>query len=129
MANSSHKKKKKFDPCPKLASVTVVMLEKYQTRIPRGEYRQRMMENDRVQKVELHRRMTSNEAKREILRVFKCKDFIVLDCAKGGYLLKAKDKPFTSQMAIDRRGALYLCEKSLDVNCSNLKFVIIYSQV
>ena len=36
----------------------------------------------------------------------------MLDCAKGGYLLKS-DEELTANIAIDRRGALYLCEAAV----------------
>ena len=45
--------------------------------------------------------------KKAIVDKFGCKGFAVLDCIKGGYLLK-NDQQLTSSMAINRRGALYL---------------------
>ena len=42
----------------------------------------------------------------------------MLDCVKGGYLLK-NDQQLTSSMAIDRRGALYLYETT-EVSWLNL---------
>ena len=47
--------------------------------------------------------------KSTILEAFECKGFTVLDCAKGGYLLRS-DKELTANIAIDRRSALYLRE-------------------
>lgn len=119
VANEAHTKKKKFEGAPKItalkdSAVTVVMLKKYQTRIPRGECRQELTDSNRVQKVTLNRNMTPVEVKEKILEGFGCKDFI-LECAKGGYLLRAADVELTSHLAIDRRGALYLCENSKPV--------------
>lgn len=112
VAKTAHAKKKKFTIAPKLASVTVILLKKYQTRVPRGECRQDLFQKNRVKKVELHRQMSPGDVKHSILKSFGCRDFEVLDCAKGGYLLKSSDE-LTASLAIDRRGALYLCEGTL----------------
>ena len=114
VAKAAHAKKKKFSTAPKLSSVTVVLLKKYQTRIPRGDYRQELIDKKRMKKVELHRRMSPEEVKGAILKTFGCKGFTVLDSAKGGYLLRSDDE-LTANIAIDRRGALYLCEVSFIV--------------
>ncbi|KAF3980599.1 MAG: hypothetical protein HFP76_01265, partial [Methylococcales symbiont of Iophon sp. n. MRB-2018] len=103
----------KFESTPKIAkdsAVTVVMLKNYQTRVPRGECRQYLTQNNRVQKISISRNMTPAEIKAKIVAAFKCTSFKVLECAKGGYLLKAADEELTSQLAIERRGALYLYE-------------------
>ena len=114
VAKTAHAKKKKFATAPKLSSVTVVLLKKYQTRIPRGDYRQELIDEKRMKKVELHRRMSPEEVHATILEAFGCKRFTVLDCAKGGYLLRS-DEELTANIAIDRRGALYLCEAAVTV--------------
>ena len=118
VARDAHGKKKKFESTPKVpaskdSAVTIVLLKKYHTRIPRGDFRQELIDGNRVKKIALNRDMTPKEVKGKILAAFSCEDFTLLECAKGGYLLKAKDKELTSQLAIDRRGALYLCEKSV----------------
>ena len=106
-------RKKKFQPVKtKDTSVTVVMLNKYQSTIPRGEVRQELSDNNRVQQVAINRSYSPAKVRDVILAAFGCKDFSTLECAKGGYLLRAEDKELTSQLAIDRRGALYLCETS-----------------
>ena len=107
-STSSHKKKHKF--VPKYSSVEVVMLKNFQTYIPKGECRQELLEAGRVKKVQLSRYMTANEVKSKILEEFDCGDFSLLECFKGR-LSKAKDKVLTAQIAIARRGALYLCQK------------------
>lgn len=119
VAKAAHTKKK-FSTAPKLSSVTVILLKNYQTRIPRGDYRQELFDKKRVKKVELHRRMSPEEVKGAILETFGCKGFTVLDCAKGGYLLRS-DKELTANIAIDRRGALYLCEAAV------VSFVLIFA--
>lgn len=118
VAKDAHGKRKKFEstakiPASKDSAVTVILLKKYHTRIPRGDFRQELVDGNCVKKIALNRTMTPNEVKGKILTTFGCEDFILLECAKGGYLLKAKDRILTSQLAIDRRGALYLCEKSV----------------
>ena len=122
VAKMAHDKKKKFKPAYKVSvkwsSVTIVMLKKYQTRIPRGDYRQHLIEKDRVKKVDLNRLMTPLEVKNKILSTFECDDYTILECAKGGYLLKRdNNEELTSHQAIDRRGALYLCEKPFKLVC------------
>ena len=112
VASGAHAKKKKFAAKLKKCSGTVVMLEKYQSRIPRGDLRQSLIDSNRIQSMMISRSMTPDEVKNIILATFGCEDFIILECAKGGYLLKADDQVLSSQMASDRRGALYLCENS-----------------
>lgn len=112
VAKAAHAKKKKFSTAPKLSSVTVILLKNYQTRIPRGDFRQELFDKRRVRKVELHRRMSPEEVQSAILETFGCKGFVMLDCAKGGYLLRS-DEELTANIAIDRRGALYLCEATV----------------
>ena len=115
-ATSAHAKKKKFSTgTSKLSAVTVILLKNYQTRVPKGDYRQELIHDNRVKKVELNRRMTPSEVNKAIVDKFGCKGFAVLDCVKGGYLLK-NDQQLTSSMAIDRRGALYLYE-TVEVSC------------
>ena len=53
-----------------------------------------------MKKVELHRRMSSEEVKGVILDAFQCKGFTVLDSAKGGYLLRSGEE-LTANFSID----------------------------
>lgn len=94
------------------------MLKKYQSTIPRGEARQELSQNNRVKKVVINRNYSPAEVHAVILAAFGCNDFTILECVKGGYLLRAEDKELTSQLAIDRRGALYLCETSVSSSVS-----------
>ena len=61
-----------------------------------------------MRKVELH----TEEVKGVILETFGCRGFTMLDCAKGGYLLRS-DEELTANIAIYCRGALYLCEAAV----------------
>ena len=92
MTKAAHAKKKKFSTAPKLSSVTVILLKNYQTRMPCGDYRQELFDKKRVKKVKLHRRMSPDEVKNTILKAFGCKGYTVLDCAKGGYLLRSDEE-------------------------------------
>ena len=58
--------------------------------------------------------MSPEEVKGAILKTLRCKGFTVLNSAKGGYLLRS-DEELTANIAIDRRGTLYLCEVSFMV--------------
>ena len=58
--------------------------------------------------------MTSEEIKDTICRAFsgvmETNQFIVLECMSGSTLQQAKSQVLTAEVAIERRGALYLCE-------------------
>ena len=73
------------------------------------------MSQKRVQKVKLFRMMTS-EVKDTICRTFssvmETNQFIVLECTSGSTLQQAKSQELTAEVAIERMGALYLCEVS-----------------
>lgn len=127
VSKEAHMKKKKFVGSPKSSHVTIVLLKRYQDFIPRGEARKKL-NKDRIQTIGINRRMTSKVVKENIKRAFGCEKFITLDVAKGGRLVKS-DKDLTAQVAIDRRGAVYLCEKD-DVSSKLAKnvFVAMFSR-
>ena len=108
-SSSSQKKKHKF--VPKYSMVEVVMLNTFQSRIPKGECRQELAESGRIKKVQLDRHMTPLQVKSKILQEFKCEDFTLLECTKGRLCKVTEDVELSAQHAIARRGALYLCQK------------------
>ena len=107
-STSARNKKKKF--VPKFCSIETVMLKKFQTRIPKGDYRQELVEEGRIKKISLNQQITPSDVKRKILSEFKCDDFVMLQCNRG-YLTRLDDEQLTATAAIARRGALYLCQK------------------
>jgi len=58
--------------------------------------------------------MTSEEIKDAICHAFsgilETNQFIILECTSGSTLQQAKSQVLTAEVAIERRGALYLCE-------------------
>ena len=105
VSTSARNKKKKF--VPKFCSIKTVMLKKFQTHIPKGYYRQELVEEGRIKKISLNRQMTPSDVKRKIMSEF---DFVVLQCNRG-HLTRLHDEQLTATAAIARRGALYLCQK------------------
>lgn len=53
------------------------MLKKFQTHIPKGDYRQEFVEEGRT-KILLNWQMTPADIKRKVLPEFKCVDFTLL---------------------------------------------------
>ena len=109
VSTSARSKKKKF--IPKYSGIDVVMLKKFQTRIPKGDLRQELVDEGRIKKVMLSRHMSPSSIKQKILEEFKCDDFVLLHCHKGELTRAKDDEELTAQLAIARRGCLYLCQK------------------
>ena len=63
--------------------------------------------------------MTSEDIKDTICCAFsdvmETNQFVVLECTSGSTLQQAKSQVLTVEVAIERRGALYLCEVSRTV--------------
>jgi hypothetical protein len=115
VSKDSHMKKKKYTP--KCSSITIVLLKNFQLFLPKGDARKKLTDEDRIKTVSLNRKMTPKQVKSVIIRAFQIKDFIVLDVAKGSRLVKSDGNCLTAQSAIDRRGAVYLCQKESEMVC------------
>ena len=65
-------------------------------------------------KVALHRNLSAQQVKNAILKAFKgikgLKEFTPLECMKSNQLQLSSVHELTGDVAVERRGALYLCE-------------------
>ncbi len=92
-------------------------MKEFMNVLPKGKERQVLVSQKRIQKVKLFRMMTTEEVKDSILccsfsGIMKTNQFIAFQCASGSTLQQAKSQELTAEVAIERRGALYLCEVS-----------------
>ena len=108
-SSSSKGNRRKF--VPKYSVVDVVMLTTFQSRIPKGECRQELVDKGCIKKIQLDRHMSAAEVKSKILEEFKCEDYTLLECMKGRLCKVTDGVELTAQRAIARRGAVYLCQK------------------
>ena len=109
------KKKSAIKSNQKPSTVTVVLLKDYSCIVPKGKRRQALALQGRVKPVKLMRRMKPVEVKEAILKVLKefhLTSYVVLDTVDTGHTLVQADKQnIDGEIAISRRGCLYLCEK------------------
>ena len=117
------KKKKGFEPTapvlprkkcksrkPKPVNVTVALLKKFSPIVPKGNVRQKLARQGRIQSLRLHREMTEREVRGKIASVFKCsQEFTVLDSDGSHTLCKRSDQAIDGAAALDHR-CFYLCE-------------------
>lgn len=96
----------------KQASVTVIMMEKFSPSIPKGNARKRLSSCGRMKSIRLSRDMSAEEVKGKILQVFNCTDFTLLECDSSQTLCKCDDQNIDGERAVERKGALYLCENT-----------------
>ena len=89
-------------------NVNVILLKRKQKYIPRGGARKKLQSQGRIMKVALNRHLSAQQVKNAILKAFKgikgLKEFTVLECTKSNRL------QLSGELAVERRGALYLCE-------------------
>lgn len=114
VAGPSHSKKKKFakpaqKTAPKTSMVEVVALKKFQTRLPKGRERKKLQSQGLIMKLKLNREMTTQQVKLKIAENFKnLPGFTYLECEDGH--LAHSDADVDGEKAINRRGALYICQ-------------------
>ena len=114
VALSQQRKKCSTNQKVKPASVSVVMLKEYSKPAPKGKKRQQLLSKERVKPVNLFRSMTALQVKKAILRAFQdhqVTTFTVLQSESGHNLKVANGQDIDGEMAIKRRGCLYLHEK------------------
>ena len=103
------------------------MMKEFSHKIPKGQIRQRLASKGRILSLRISRSMSHQEVKNQIIRAFKMNEFTVLECDSTGHnLIKAADQTIDGEKAVDRKGALYLCEKFDHVssqNCMHAVFV------
>jgi len=65
--------------------------------------------------------MTTLEVKNQLICEFKVNSFVILDCDNTGHnLVRSCDQSLDGERVVDRKGALYLCEK-FDLVCIMLE--------
>ena len=122
------KKKKTIPTKSKPSTVEVVLLQNYQEDVPKGAARNKLKKCGRVQQVKLTRVMAVADVERVIKRAFKhvaLKQFMPLEVDTTGHYLSRSEEDLDGQQAINRRGALYICE----VRSSNVHKLASYSGV
>lgn len=96
------------------------MLNKFQTRIPRGKERKKLQVHEQIKKVKLNRGMTSQQVKQKIADIFS-DSFTYLECDEG--YLALSDQDITGEKAVNRRGALYICQ-CIEVNFQKMCYTL-----
>ncbi len=93
-------------------TVSIVMMRKYCPVIPKGKVRKRLASEGRMQNLKVTRSMNAKPIREKILHGFGVLDYTVLECDSTGHtLLKSCDQDnIDGELAIQRRGCLYLCE-------------------
>ena len=96
--------------------IEVFILPSYQNKVPRRTERRNLKEGGRNKKITVHRQMSELEIKNTILREFNhipnFTYFVLLEC-EANNTLKLSMHQLTGVIAVERRGALYLCEKKV----------------
>jgi hypothetical protein len=110
---SSQQKKKKaaIRPKQRTVSVSVVMMKKYSSTIPKGKERQSLASEGRILNMKVTRGMSAKEIKDKISKAFEVQNYTVLECDGNGHsLIKCCDQEIDGDAVAQRRGCLYLCE-------------------
>ena len=109
------KKKAASKGNPKPTVVTVVLMEKFSMRVPKGKVRQKLYSEGRIQSVSLRRTMSFLQVKNAIIRAFtrfQLSHFTILECDQGCHnLSRACVQEIDGEKVLQRRGCLYLCEE------------------
>ena len=115
---SRQKKKKAAIKRQRSTTISVIMLEKYSSTIPKGILRKRMAAKGKIQGIKFTREMSFQEVKNKIIRAFEVDTFVVLDC-DGHNLIKCAEQSINGEKVVDRKGGLYLCKEFDRVSSSN----------
>ena len=109
--------------------MTVALLDKFQSDIPKGPSRKKMEENGKLKKIRVARSDTDKTIREKILAAFKMKiEYHYLECVSfGSKLIQSSNQAMNGQDATDRRGCLYICKKSKQVRTVYLFIVVSHS--
>ena len=116
-----HSKKKAVSTKSKASSVEVVVIKNFQQDVPKGLARKKLKKCGRIQSVKISRAMGVSDVERVIKRAFKpigLTNFIFLEVDPTGHYLSHADTGVDGQHAINRRGALYICEVLIEPACT-----------
>ena len=105
------KKKKAATKRERPSNIITIMMKEYSPSIPKGKVRQKLASQGRILSVRFSRSMSAQEVSNQLIRTFKVASFVVLDCDSTGHsLVRCADQLLDGEKAVDRKGALYLCE-------------------
>ena len=88
----SEKKKKKTARC-KPTQISIVVIKDKERGVPRGNYKQQLIEKQRVMKTKIYRAINSDQLKSTILKAIthlNVAEFIVLECVNGHYCMLSR---------------------------------------
>ena len=92
----------------KTYQLSVVMMKEYCSSIPKGKVRQKLAATNHILSVRFSR---STNGQKVTNRTFKVAHLVVLQCDSTRHnLIRCADQLLDGEKAIDRKGALYLCE-------------------
>lgn len=118
MASAAHNKKKSSRVKP--VSIKVFLMSKsanFKTILPKGKKRQKLLDERKMQVVQLKRSMSPADVRNSIIRGFKDIDLKCLEYLKvdGGHL-EVDENQSPGGEIVYRRGALYIREKDEEVS-------------
>ena len=114
-------KRKKSLKNERPTKVTVVLLEKFSSCVPKGKARQELASSGRIMSIRFTRSMSSQSIREKIEGAFGTKCFTVLECDSTGHqLIKAAEQDISGYYVVLRKGCLYLCESFPEVSVSSL---------
>lgn len=94
--------------------VTVVLLEKFSSSVPKGKVRQELASSGRILSIRFTPTMSSQSIREKIEGAFNINYFTVLECDSTGHQLIKQD--LSGFEVVSRKGSLYLCESFPEVN-------------
>ncbi len=113
VALPAHKKKKSSKVKP--VAVNVIVVPKFASTLPKGKKRQKLVDERRVEKIQLKRTMSPCEVRSSITRGFMHLHLVEWEYLElnGGKLISATNQDQSGEL-VDRRGSLYIREKDKD---------------
>ena len=111
----SEKKKKKAVRC-KPTQISIVVIKDKERGVPRGNYKQQLLHEQRVVKTEIYRAMNSDQVKSTILKaITHLNEFTVLECVNSQKLVKVENDSPDGNAVVEsvsrrKRGTFYILE-------------------
>ena len=104
------KRKKTKSAKERPTKVTVVLLNKFSSCVPKGKIHRELAESGRIISIRFTRTMSSESIREKIEGAFAVNNFTVLECNSNGHqLVKAADQDIHGEELVSRKGCLYLC--------------------
>ena len=110
-------KRKKTSKDERPTKITVVLLEKFSSSVPKGKVRQELASSGRILSIRFTPTMSSQSIREKIEGAFNINYFTVLECDSNSHqLIKAAEQDLSGFEVVSRKGSLYLCESFPEVN-------------